>query len=77
MLSNKIEFLNLKIHRTPGTIFFIRNQNFVKQQNTFAGTGVLLKKKNKFYLTYMILRQTFLSVVDGTNVRWGKGFPPI
>jgi hypothetical protein len=29
------------------TNFFIRNQNFIRQQNTSAGTRVWVKNKNK------------------------------
>jgi hypothetical protein len=39
------QLLNFNILNEANSIFFIRNQNFIKQQNTSAGTRVWLKKK--------------------------------
>lgn len=38
---------NLPLLNSMGSSFFIRNQNFIKQQNTSTGTRVWLKKTNK------------------------------
>ncbi len=47
---NKSELLNFKILTKSNSIFFIRNQNFIKQQNASMGTRVWMKKKfSKFY----------------------------
>jgi 3-methyladenine DNA glycosylase Mpg len=37
---------NYKLLNEVNTSFFIRNQNFIKQQNTSAGTRVWIKNKN-------------------------------
>ena len=39
------QFKNFKLLNEPNSVFFIRNQNFIKQQNTSVGTRVWLKKK--------------------------------
>ncbi len=42
---NISQLKNLNISNEINSTFFIRNQNFIKQQNTSAGTRVWLKKK--------------------------------
>ena len=42
---NLSQLKNINILNEIGTIFFIRNQNFIRQQNTSAGARVWLKKK--------------------------------
>jgi hypothetical protein len=42
---NLSQLKNLNISNEINSTFFIRNQNFIKQQNTSAGTRVWLKKK--------------------------------
>ena len=39
------QFRNLKLHKTLNSIFFLRNQNFLKQQQTSSGTRTWIKKK--------------------------------
>nr|APW82409.1 nad6 [Laurentiella strenua] len=45
---NISQLKNINILNVINTTFFIRNQNFIKQQNTSTGTRVWLKKKKKF-----------------------------
>jgi hypothetical protein len=42
---NLSQLKNIKLLNEVNSTFFIRNQNFLKQQNTSAGTRVWLKKK--------------------------------
>jgi hypothetical protein len=42
---NFSQIKNINILNEIGTIFFIRNQNFIRQQNTSVGARVWLKKK--------------------------------
>ena len=46
---NYSQLKNINILNEINTTFFIRNQNFLKQQNTSAGTRVWLKKKSNSY----------------------------
>jgi len=39
------QFKSLNLLNETSATFFIRNQNFLKQQNTTAGTRVWVKKK--------------------------------
>lgn len=39
------QFTNLPLLKTSESVFFIRNQNFVKQQHTSTGTRVWIKKQ--------------------------------
>ena len=43
------QLLNTKQLNSTGSILFIRNQNFITQQSTSAGTGLWLKKKKLDY----------------------------
>jgi len=45
-LLNFYQFKNFKLGKTTNSIFFLRNQNFLKQQQTLSGTRVWIKKKN-------------------------------
>lgn len=45
-LLNFTQFKNFKLKKTINSNFFIRNQNFLKQQNTLSGTRVWIKRKN-------------------------------
>lgn len=40
------QLVNFKLLNNTNSVFFIRNQNFLKQQSTSTGTRVWLKKKN-------------------------------
>lgn len=42
---NFSQFKNLKLKNKADSVFFLRNQNFIKQQNTLSGTRVWMKKK--------------------------------
>lgn len=42
---NYTQFKNFKLKKTINSNFFLRNQNFIKQQNTLSGTRVWLKKR--------------------------------
>ena len=42
---NFSQLKNVNVLNEINSSFFIRNQNFIKQQNTSAGTRVWLKKK--------------------------------
>ena len=42
---NFTQFKNFKLKKTVNSNFFLRNQNFLKQQNTLSGTRVWAKKK--------------------------------
>jgi hypothetical protein len=42
---NLSQLKNIKTNNEINSTFFIRNQNFIRQQNTSAGTRVWLKKK--------------------------------
>lgn len=44
---NYSQLKNLNLLNEMNSIFFIRNQNFLRQQNTSAGTRVWIKKKSK------------------------------
>jgi len=43
------QLINTKQLHSTGSILFIRNQNFITQQSTSAGTGLWLKKKKLNY----------------------------
>ena len=43
--SNFTQFKNLKMRELPNSTYFIRSQDFLKQQATSTGTRVWLKKK--------------------------------
>jgi len=43
---NFSQFLNFSLINEVNSYFYIRNQNFIKQQNTSAGVRVWIKKKN-------------------------------
>lgn len=47
------QFKNLKLHKTLNSVFFLRNQNFLKQQQTLSGTRNWIKKK---YFKFNIFR---------------------
>jgi hypothetical protein len=42
---NFTQFKNFKLKKTVNSNFFLRNQNFLKQQSTLSGTRVWVKKK--------------------------------
>ena len=44
---NFSQLTNFQLLKTANTSFFIRNQNFIKQQSTSTGTRVWLKKKKQ------------------------------
>lgn len=44
-LTSLSQIKNFNLLLEPNSVFFIRNQNFIKQQNTSAGTRVWIKKK--------------------------------
>lgn len=46
---NFSQIKNLNILNVVNSVFFIRNQNFLSQQNTSTGTRVWQKKKKKFF----------------------------
>ena len=54
--------------------YFIRNQDYLKQQSTSSGTRVWLKKKIQKFSKSMISKETWLAISDNTNVRWLKVF---
>jgi hypothetical protein len=46
LFSNIGLFLNTDFYSTINSVFFIRNQNFMKQKTTSAGTRVWYKSKS-------------------------------
>jgi len=42
---NFSQFKNLNLKTKVDSVFFLRNQNFIKQQNTLSGTRVWAKQK--------------------------------
>jgi hypothetical protein len=46
MFLNLSQFLNYNLIKEVNSYFYIRNQNFIKQQNTLPGVRVWNKKKN-------------------------------
>jgi hypothetical protein len=69
---NVSQYINYNLLFQTNATYFIRNQNFLKQQATSTGTRVWIKKK--VFTFIMIQRQTWLNVTDNTNVNWLRTF---